>query len=318
MARRKKIFPPGTFIPTPQRVLAIIQLCLAFSLFLWYGMQPFTGEYFKLKSRIILYEYITGTPNAFNSGDHKDRLERNRERLNGADSHIKQKIEADYRSLYLYATRPVLTKLSDGLKTLLFYIPAFELAWIFFASILSIFILVKKDGSKVAAWILPFIALFYGIDNQFNGYPHQTSPEISLFPDEKALFEEYIKEPPARDLKTQQEQLKKGWDRYLIRNWSKHPSFSINERSNDLSEERTDERTNERIEEAEFNFTLARLNALSRVPIESRYATFHGKSFIFWPALYLIWNLFFAFMISKQPFGFAPVYSRECIGAGRN
>ena len=59
--RRKKTFPPGTFIPTPQRLMAIAQLCIAFSLLLWYAMQPFMGEYFDLRSRMLLYEYAMGT-----------------------------------------------------------------------------------------------------------------------------------------------------------------------------------------------------------------------------------------------------------------
>ena len=68
----RKTFPPGTFIPTSQRLMAIGQLCLVFSLMLWYMIQPFMGEYFALRSRMLLYEYVMGTSEILKSGKKKN------------------------------------------------------------------------------------------------------------------------------------------------------------------------------------------------------------------------------------------------------
>ena len=58
--RTKKIYPPGTFIPTPARVCAIIQLCVAFTVLIWNMATPFAGELFNVKSKMILYHDVMG------------------------------------------------------------------------------------------------------------------------------------------------------------------------------------------------------------------------------------------------------------------
>ena len=59
-SRSRKTFPPGTFIPTSQRLMAIGQLCIAFSLMIWYLTQPFMGEYFALRSRMLYMNMYMG------------------------------------------------------------------------------------------------------------------------------------------------------------------------------------------------------------------------------------------------------------------
>ena len=81
-SRPRKSFPPGTFIPTSQRLMAIGQLCIALSLMLWYMTQPFMGEYFALRSRMLLYEYVMGTSDISKTKNgQEEKFERRRERF---------------------------------------------------------------------------------------------------------------------------------------------------------------------------------------------------------------------------------------------
>ena len=271
-------------LPTKQRIIVIIQLCIAFSLILWYAFQPFMGEYFNIKSRMLLYEYVMGTSTLLKSDQQKDVLGRNEKRLTLMNNNDKRQIERHYKDLYLYSTRPLLTKIGDGLKTLLLDIPSFKLAWIIFASLISIFLLIKRDGSEVASWLLPCIALVYGIDNQLNGHPPHVPLDSTLFPTESVIIEEYLKESLAHGVEEQRAQLKNGWNTYLVFNWSTDPTQSWNER----------------IEEAEFNFTLARINRLRDTPIQSLNKTYHERSHFFWISIYFLWNVFFAWSMTDK------------------
>ena len=55
--RSKKEIPPEAFIAKPARIMAILQLCAAFSLALWYLSQPYMGDHFSVMSSMKLYEY---------------------------------------------------------------------------------------------------------------------------------------------------------------------------------------------------------------------------------------------------------------------
>ena len=60
--RAKKSYPPGTFIPTPARVFAILQLCIAFSILLWNASLPFMGDLYEIKSKLLLYKHVIDHP----------------------------------------------------------------------------------------------------------------------------------------------------------------------------------------------------------------------------------------------------------------
>jgi hypothetical protein len=77
--------------------------------------------------------------------------------------------------------------------------------------------------------------------------------------------------------------LEKGWKRYLLDQWS-------------LNQE-IDE--NQQLEEAEFQFTLARLNMLHAQPRSEWLNTFHEKSSLFSLLLFFAWNMFFAWSVSR-------------------
>lgn len=283
--RIHKTFPPGTFIPTSQRLMAIMQLCLAFSLLLWYVAQPFMGEYFTLRSRMLLYEYVMGTSDILkNRVGHENKLERQAQRFSRLPESEQQLLKKDYQQLQLYAKRSTLKKIEDGFLTLIRDIPPFEQAWIFFSIIIAILILLKREGAKQIVWILPLLVIAYGVDNHLTGIPSSSSPDDSLFPTEEVIFHHYLAEPLASNLFEQKEQLEKGWKLYLIKNWSS----DINENSNDL------------MEEGEFNFTIARLNLLHDQSRSEWLHSFHQKLGFFSLCLYFLWNGLFAFIITRK------------------
>lgn len=277
MIKNKKNY---TFIPTTQRLLAIIQLCLAFSLILWYATQPFMGEYFQVKSRMLLYEYVLGTSN---QPSQKDKLVRNSERFNLLSDAEKKELINDYEQLSHYSMRSTSVKILDGIKTLILYIPPFELAWIVSATLLSILILLKYEGAKQAAWLLPLITLVYAINNQWLGHLPQPTPDEELIPSEQEIIRDYIKEPFPTTIQEQQNALQEGWNNYLVDKWSSKMNL----------------KKEELIEEGEFNFTLARIKKLSSQPYSQLSTSFNQKASPVLLVLYLLWNIFFAWKMNK-------------------
>lgn len=279
MARRpKKIFPQGTFIPTPQRLLSIIQLCIAFSLMLWYLFQPFMGEYFALRNRMLVYEYAMGTSDVLKARpDQTAKLERQAKRFIALPEQEKDDSITDYREIQTYAKRSTLQKIGDGIRKFIVGIPPFEQAWIFFSITISILVLLKIEGARQAVWILPLIVAAYAVDNQLEGKRPYVSPDSQLFPTEETIIHQYLNVPLAQNPMEQKKQLEEGWKRYLVDHWS----------------QKNDE------EEAEFNFTIARLKLLHTESLDGWLGSFHEKIHPIILACYLLWNLFFAWMISR-------------------
>lgn len=269
-SRKPKDFPPGTFIPVPQRLMAITQLCLAFSLLLWYGMQPFMGEHFALRSRMLIYEYVMGTsPSQKNSEiqkKHANYFEKLPER---------EKLLTDYQQLQTYAKRPFLQKLEGGIRGFIQQVPPFEQAWIYFSIVISIILLLKREGAKQAAWLLPLIAVAFAVDNIATGKRVTLPPDASLFPTEEVIVQNYLKEPLGTDLQTQKEQLERGWKLYLVDNWAPNK------------------------EEAEYKFTVARLNLLHSQPLAEWLNSYHEKLNPFVLLIYFLWNVAFACIVSR-------------------
>lgn len=289
-SRRYKNFPPGTFIPTSQRLMAICQLCIAFSLMLWYLVQPFMGEYFSLRSRMLLYEYVMGSPELLKiKKDDSKTLERQAKRFKQLPEEERQLVIKDYQRLQNYGNRSIIQKIHDGIQTFIRDIPPFEQAWIFFSITIAILILLKVEGAKHAAWILPLIVLAYSIDNQFTGKSFAISPDIQLFPTEEKIVQEYLNEPLSPSFLDQKTQLEKGWHLYLISNWST---------TQHASEESA-------LEEAEFQFTLARLKRLHTQPQSEWLNHFHEKQNPLLLFFFIGWNILFAsLMIDKSTRGF--------------
>lgn len=282
--RQRKNFPAGIFIPTPQRLLAITQLCLAFSTLAWFIMQPFMGEYFTVRSRMLPYEYVMGTSSLLKKqGPLDEKLQRNATRFQKLPNEEQHILLEDYRELNAYAARPVTQKMIDGVKVVLLAIPPFELAWLVFSIMTSILILLKYEGARTAAWLLPLIVIAYSADNQLTG--HRTiPPDATLFPSEERIFSDYLEEPLATSSLKEKDQLEKGWKNYLIREWS-------------VDQKGTDD---EKVEEGEFYFTLERLHLMHGQPRSEWLNTFHEKLNPLILLIFLLWNLFFAYSMSLK------------------
>jgi hypothetical protein len=289
--KKKKEFPPETFIPTPKRLLAIIQLCIVFSLILWYATQPFMGEYFALRSRMLLYEYVMGTSELVKSQLSQEKLTRHVQRFNLLSEPERQLLIQDYQFLQNRALRSTWNKIQDGLHTLLFAIPPFEMAWLFFSTLLAILLLLKVEGASQAVWILPLIVLAYSIDNRLNGRTIPDPPDLALFPTEATLIQHYLKEPLSSNWLEQKQQLQVGWERYLVSHWL----LNKNERS--LSD------WQQQVEQANFNFTLARLKRLHSQPSKDWLSSFNLKLSYSFLCAYFLWNLFFAWSSIGQATG---------------
>lgn len=279
--RQKRNFPPGTFIPTPARICAIIQLCIAFSLILWDLSEPFTGELFRQKSKALLYEEVMGIAPAENpSQEQRELSERNALRFQRMPEEKRAHIIEGYKKLKIEKTTSFLNKFQRAVASLFFEIPLFERAWLLFSIILPILLLKRTEGASAALWILPLLTFCYSVDNQMHGKPYE-SQEAQLFPSEKKIIEEYLETPLSRDIFEQQEQLKEGWQLYLIREWTgQEPSNSLPE-------------FKQQVEQGSFAFTVERME--KRLLDDSKASPFQKKNplLLF---LYLFWNLSFAFI----------------------
>lgn len=281
---REAALPTETFIPLKCRVLAIIQLCLAFSLLLWYGGQPFMGEYFQLKSHLLMHEYVLGTSSLLKSEEEKEKLQRNKLRFVNLSQDDQKIILSDYEKLVRYSNRPFYVKISDGIKTILNKIPPFELAWIIFAIVVSILLLRKQEGGREAAWLLFLITIIYCFNNFFYGIDPIKRGDRDLFPSESFLIQNYLREPFNSNFYQQKAQLELAWGNYLIANWGNQKQAASK---------------HIQLEEAEFYFTIERIKHL----IDSRFSPFempfNSKIHPLWLLLFLIWNLFFSLNMNR-------------------
>lgn len=266
-----------------QRFLIIMQLCFAFSVILWYATQPFMGEYFSLRSRMLLYEYVMGNSDFLKKQTHvSDKLERNAQRFENLDLSQREAIKDGYRNLQAYAQRSPLSKILDGMKILFLRIPTFQMAWVVFATIIGIMLLLNKPGAKHAAWILPLIAIVYAIDNQSTGLTPMVEPDAGLFPSENVIVQEYL--PSQSGIMVDKNLLQQGWNNYLVVNWSPEDSLSIPDK----------------LESAEFNFTAARLMLLYKEAPNHWLNSLREKSSYLLLSIYFIWNLFFAWAVTYR------------------
>lgn len=279
----KKQLPTESFLPTPQRIMAIIQLCIAFSVLLWYGAQPFMGEYFELQSQSLLYKYVIGIEQG--KAD-SDKLIRNKERFVNLPTQEKAFIKDQYDRLQQIASRPTFQKIKDGIHLLFIDLPPFKLAWILFALIIPILLLKKVEGSTIASWILPLLALGNAFDNQIHGYNPKAEADAALFPTEQNLVSNYLKENLSPAIWNQQIQLKAAWEDYLIQQWSSNNPHYSREKL---------------LEEGEFQFTLARLKLRKNSPLLSiPYFLMREKVSPIYLFLYIIWNTFFAWTMNRS------------------
>jgi hypothetical protein len=280
--RKKKYFPPGTFIPTPARVVAILQLCMALTMFLWIVSQPFMGDLFTIKSQLLFYETVMGKKELPTAG----QMQRNAERFAALPASTKKQLETGYNSLMKEMQKPFLKKLKRSTELLLTKTPPFELAWIFFSMLIPILLLIRIEGAVPAVWLLVLMTLGYGVDNQLNA-PARANTEAHLFPSESELLSRYVKEPLKPNLFEQESQLKKGWELFLVDQWAKEPM------SKNLAQFAL------QVEKGEFSFNIARINAMKQITQALSVNASPEKHSLPTLALYLAWNSLMAAVVTR-------------------
>jgi hypothetical protein len=274
--REKKVFPPGTFIPTPARIAAILHLCLAFSLLLWIMSQPFMGDLFAVKSELVLYDAVLAQE----------------ELVRQLPLEEAQWLREQYEALKAQLQIPFFDKLKMMWNLLLVKTPPLELAWLFFSILISLLLLLRYEGAAQACWLLPIIVFAYSWDNQWNASKAPKALDYALFPSEEMIIRDYLDTPLSPKISEQKEALTRGWKRYLIENWARETP------SNDLHI------TSKQLEKGEFAFTMARIKARAQNKILAIDAVPYRQS-LWILALYLFWNCFFAsvamrFLISRH------------------
>lgn len=283
--RTKRTFPPGTFIPTPSRVCAIIQLCLAFTVLLWNLAEPFAGEIFTYKSQLLLYQDVMGIPSASlpPSEEKKERLTRNADRFHQLPKKTQQELQKGLRQVEKNLNRSFIDKLNRSLHILFYEMPTFEKAWLILSLIIPILLLKRVEGAALAVWLLPMVTACYAIDNRIQGLPNTQTAEEALYPSEKILVENYLPEPLNTNIFEQRDQLLKAWQLYLVTEWagespSSDPAILAKQ-----------------AESGEYAFNTLRLQKMFSSPRQ------HPPLLepLWLLALYFFWNVYFAYTAWK-------------------
>lgn len=269
----KKEVDPNIYIPKGARIPAILQLCLAFSMVLWIAGSPFMQDLYEAKSKLAVFQTVMGEGDFIYRAAGKDQnrieqLERNHERFWQLPMHEKAFILKKYEEIARDSNRDFIQKTAQAFQRLFFETPPLLLAWIFFGLILPILLLKRVDGAAQALWILPLLAISYAYLNDNAGVG---KPKKEIFPSESYLWQNYIKEAPSRQIWEQKKQLEKGWQAYLIAEWS-HP----------------DSKT---VEDGEFRFHLAHAKKIGSEDLNSS-----GKETgvnVFLLGAFVVWNLLF-------------------------
>lgn len=278
--RIKKEFPAGTFIPTPARVVAILQLCLGFTLTLWYMGQPFMGDLFHIKSQMLIYEDVIGIDRFHSSAEQKERSKRNAERFEAAPQHLKNQLKKHYTFLQDQLNRPLSAKLKRLFQIFAFHISLLEGSLLTLSILIPILLLKRVEGANHTVWLLPALALLLHwnlLDK--NG---QVNSENSLFPTEKELIKDSLNKPLSNDIFKQREELLHAWHLYLIKYWAHEiPNQDL-------------QLFHLQVEKGEFFFNLKRLELMQN----SSAKMVLQNPFILW--LIALWGLFFGWYANQH------------------
>ncbi len=56
-------------------------------------------------------------------------------------------------------------------------------------------LLLRIEGAVNAAWVLPLVALAYGIDNRLTGVENGSAADIAPFPSDQYIESHYLEKP---------------------------------------------------------------------------------------------------------------------------
>lgn len=287
--RVKKVYPEGTFIPTPARVCAILQLCLAFSAFLWVASEPFVGEIFAVKSQLLYYQDAMGIPSrSASSKESEERLHRNGERFAALPEATQGKLQKGYDTLQEMLQRSFFDKLARVYTLFSRRVSPYELGWIILAVAVSILALKKVEGAAEAAWLLPLLVAAYAVDLRLQGRAEALRGDERLFPSEAELVADYLGEPLDEDIFEQRKQLQSAWKKYLAVRWAE-----VNPAADPAGLDR-------QAEEGEYRLTLARIEARAeKTPPEKLFDTTASSPSPLLLLVYFFWNVYFAYTLWK-------------------
>ncbi len=269
---------------TSTRVMAILQLCLAFCLLMWVLAGPFMAEYFSYRSSLLLYEAVMGR-DATKATNDKDL--RNAERFAALPQHRRLRVARAYDNLEASGEKTFAAKSIEALEAIFVDLPMFTQAWMLLSIVIGILLLKRRDGARAAAWILPLLALAYSADNIYRGTRDAGAPDAALFPSEQHLVTQYLEEPLSKEVAQQRDQLMGAWHRYLVTEWAKEPIAS------------NTEVFVAQVQRGEHSFHVARLEKrldAQEQPGSHRFPR-QSRSILF---LYVLWNIFFAYMVNRR------------------
>lgn len=277
-------------IPTSMRVVAIIQLCLVFTVIASRAGYPFMGELFAHKSQMLLYHTVMGNGGVVGerSEQKRETMERNKMRFAALPEAEKEKIIAQHDKLQAQGNRTFVSKLQRAFHILAFELPAFEQAWIFFSVLIPVLLLLRIEGARQVAWLLPIVVVVYAINNRWSGVESHPTGDERLFPTEEFIVNNYVREPLGEDIREQHDQLLRGWHLYLVDKWTRQrPSENA-------------EQFAKQVEEGEYAFNVARVQALGEMKAAERLEPFRQKE-TWWILIpYIMWNVFFAWFVNRK------------------
>lgn len=258
------------YLPLFKRIACILQIILSLSVFLWLLFDPFMGEHFRLKEELILIQNLRGdeTLKAQLSPSAQAKLSRNQLRFHRLALSQQDQIHEKAKLLEWKLNKPALSKFFHGISSFLFRTPLITLLWIILSLALPIAALKKKPWAFPCSFLLPFLAIAYAY-----GIYHTATPYSSPYPPEQEVLT-FLNKPLSPSLAGQMEDLKKGWELYLIEKWAKEKP------SQDLYQTQ--------VENGEYAFNLVLLDHLKKEP--------QGSLLVVAGAI--LWNLAFAFVLN--------------------
>ncbi|MEC7838730.1 MAG: hypothetical protein VX777_01675 [Chlamydiota bacterium] len=275
--KKTKRFPEGTFIATPARIAAILQLCIAFTVLLSNIGLPFMGEAYQNRSQKIAYQSVIG-------GSDCETAKRTFEYFQSLPITTQKQILEGYHNLNSRQNKGFMEKAQASLSIILLHLPPFKMAWLCLSFIVPIMLLKKVPSGRMCSLLLPLVTLIHCIDGLYYGKTPELSPGDKLYPQEDYLVEHYMDSPISTNVLTQHSQLKEAWNRYLISEWAPQVE-SID--SDDL------------LEKGQFAFNLERLRAIQSTEVDL-FAQFTEREPLPYYMIYLIWNTLFAIVIFRS------------------
>ncbi len=185
--------------------------------------RPFLGEYFSIRSRLLLYEYVLAIPSSQFTAEQIALREQASQELS---PEARSQLKSDYLDLVRYAERPILQKLGEGVWFICTKVPFIESFWIASSLFLGIALLKGRSSAIPATWFLPCLVL----TELWLFPPHLDRRTDPFFPTESWLLSHYAQHNLPPSFAGQHQAIQKAWEEFLLQQWSLAPTFADRER----------------------------------------------------------------------------------------